>query len=368
VAGGPTPSGEDEGVLTSFADAARKRGAVLLLGRRWRELVSGGFVDETHHIGRHMIHAMGPDLAARMHSNVLPSVDDIASCLQAVLGPDRLEECLCEVLTSTQPSSKAEEEPALSRYLGRMLAMSGGGLRGGPPEQRVVLVSSGQSLLLEEMLIRHQHPFLRIVPLRGSHARLDVCTDSAALCAVAVRFAAAPAGAATGVVGDWLRRRMTHAALDVQSGLALAAPEHPHVVLLKCMGTIDEDDSCVLTRGHLVQFADTHGRGGVGNYLVQALSARPALIAGSRQLDSDFALLASLFLRRVLQQADARNPRLMTQSAAADGIVGGSAPPGFFSDELLACGAAFRHDGLTQLGIRTVALGLPDLLQRLGAR
>lgn len=365
--GAPAPDAHDEGALASFAEAARKRGAVLLLGRRWREMVPGGPADETHHIGRRMIQAMSPALASRMHGNVLPPVDDIAGCLHAVLGPDRLEEYLSDLLTEAQPGPGDDAEPVLSRYLRTMLALSGGGLRGGPPEQRVILVSSGHGLLLEKMLIRYRHPFMRIVPLRGSQARVDACTDASALQDAAARLALQPDGAAA-FVWSWLRAHTATAALDVQSGLVLGVSVDPHVILVKCMGSIDEDDSCVLTRAHLVQFADTHGRGGVGNFMVQALSVRPVLIAGFRQFDSDFALLASLFLRRVLQQADARNPRLMARAQEALLDRGNGAAPGFFSDELLASGAAVVHDGLTQLGIRPVPLALPDMLQRLGAR
>ena len=358
-------SSVDTGALTDFADAARKRGVVLLLGRRWRELVPGSAADETYRIGRHMIRAMGASLAARMHSNVLPAVDDIATCLQAMLGPNQLEDCLSELLAAPEQSPPSAEKPALSDYLGRMLALSGGGLRSGPPEQRVVLLSSGQGLLLEAMLIRYGHPFVRVVPRRGSSARLDVCTDLDALQAASGTVAAKPASEAATWVSRWLKRHVAQPALDVQSGLALLQQERPHVVLVKCMGSIDEDDSCVLTRAHVVQFADIHGRGGIGNYVVGALSERPVLIAGFRQLDGDFALLASLYLRRVLHQADARNPRLMAEAAFDDVVEGGDAAPGFFSDVLLASGAAVRHDALTSLGIRPVPLALPILLARL---
>jgi hypothetical protein len=359
----------DSDLMDEFRTAVRARGLVMVLGRSWAgeaEALGAAapvadLLDEPYVLGQHMLDQLLE--AGRERPSLLPPLDDIASCFRTRRGADRLDESLRQALIdSPGVSAPLPVGARLGGFLRAQLASASARSRGAP-----VIMATGLGLVLEGLLLQQGIPFVRCVAARdnrkGAQIVVHDCSDPAFLALAGQRLGAAGDGRHAAALDLMLQapgQAVSSPLEDVVSRLA-----RPSVVLLKCMGSIDVENSVIITRAHTVDYALAYARGGAGATFVRSvLASRPVLIAGFRPLDLDFSMLDNLVIRPALIDGDDRNPCLMVVAAAA-ARGAASRNPMFLADEVEQQGAAALRRSLVNSRIQAVDGSLGRLLDGL---
>lgn len=355
-----------------FFNAAQARNAVLLLGRAWRRIDLARADDEPNVV----CHSLADALLSLPHaqSGMLPSLEEIATCYSAFDGQDSFESRVRSVLMQSVASQlPATDVELLARFLRQMLAR--------PPAQRAgriadcpIIITSALGLAPEAALLRANLPFVRVVQsiLTGKdrpRTQLHVgdCTDSGFRRQAQHALSGLDGPAAAALTAECLNRAPSagHDGDSTPFVDFLPRRDEPYVVLIKGLGSIDIENSCMLTRSNIVNYAQVNGpTNPYAGFINGALSSRPTLIAGFRLLDVDFIALHNLFMRPSFASADARNSQLMIVSPP-DGEAEALARRYFMANLFEEQNYPNLHSGLTASGIQVLETELSDLLRRI---
>ena len=360
-------------MVRRFVASAVNNNVVIAMGHAWSN--SHGLHranDELAVVARGVLNQLeiqGPSF------EVMPSLDEVASCYSVPNGDDSLASLVRRILSESHPNQPSEDEWRwLTDLLDHLMARRQVDNVRSATDQPM-LISSSLGLAPEAALLRAGIPFVRVVPRikRGPkgldiHLELCDCTSNRPPAIQADWFAHARTvlGAAT---------KLEHAPPQQDSGASVSLSQRlsqlegakgsKSVVLVKFLGSVDVVGSCILSRDNLLVFAEAHAKGSELTTLIRTnLSSRPCLVAGYRRLDPDFIALTHAFLRdSFLHSNDC--PRLMISAPANDADCGEESC--FVSDHFESRNLAVL-DSVHGLGIQTAETPLGAMLKRLSTQ